>query len=236
MLTIGNTKTAKGEKLGILTGILHLSPGDLSGHQVCPSASQGCLAACLNTAGRGQMTPIQTARIKKTRLFFEDRAAFMQQLAKSIESLIRKAKREGMTPAVRLNGTSDLPWEKIAFGDYRSLFEAFPDVQFYDYTKIRARALKFAKGWMPANYHLTFSATESNHADCEAVAAAGGNVAVVFDHLPETYLGLPVIDGDVTDVRFQDPAGVVVGLKAKGKAKHDTSGFVRKIIPIKVAA
>ena len=233
ILSVGNTKTRKGEKLGVLTGILHLAPGKLSGIQVCGSASVGCLAACLNTAGRGGMTMIQQRRIAKTRWLFDNRSEFMDYLVWSIKAIERKAIRNGMKPAIRLNGTSDLPWEKfwckVNGVDYRNVFEAFPHIQFYDYTKIAKRAVKWARGEMPENYHLTFSASESNESQCEIVAAAGGNIAVVFDKLPETWWNKPVINGDNSDIRFRDPSGVVVGLTIKGKAKYDDSGFVRRV-------
>jgi len=233
VLTYGNTKTAKGEASGYLTGILHLAPGDIAGAQVCPKASEGCLAACLNTAGRGRFDKIQQARINKTRWLFDDRSGFMAALVKSITATVRKAQREGLTPTIRLNGTSDLPWEKfkcVRDGvEYRSPMHAFPEVQFYDYTKIPARAIKWAEGRMPSNYHVTFSASEDNESACRMVSMAGGNVAVVFDQIPGDWYGRKVVNGDETDLRFLDPAGVVVGLKAKGEAKHDNSGFVRKV-------
>jgi len=233
VLTYGNTKTAKGEASGYLTGILHLAPGKLAGIEVCPMASAGCLAACLNTAGRGWVDKIQQARINKTRWLFDDRKGFMQALVWSIEATIRKAEREGMVPTIRLNGTSDLPWEKfkcIRNGvEYRNPMAAFPEVQFYDYTKIPARAIKWAERRMPTNYHVTFSASEDNESACRMVSMAGGNVAVVFDTIPDNWYGRKVVNGDETDLRFLDPAGVVVGLKAKGEAKHDNSGFVRKV-------
>ncbi len=224
LLNVGNPKTAKGESMGYLTGILHMAPVKLSGYQVCPKASAGCAAACLNTAGRGRFDNIQNARIRKTRWFFEDRAGFLEQLRKDILALIRKADREGLKPAVRLNGTSDLPWEK--FID----MEDYPGVQFYDYTKIASRAVKWARGDMPSNYHLTFSKAEDNDAEVAKVIEAGGNIAAVFntkkkDSLPGEYRGAPVHDADKTDLRFLDPRGVA-GLRAKGDAKKDTSGFV----------
>ena len=233
ILSIGNTKTAKGESKGYMTGILHLAPGALSGVQVCPMASEGCLAACLNTAGRGRFDKIQQARINKTRWLFDDRRGFMRALVWSIKATMRKAAREGMTPVFRLNGTSDLPWEKFKCEvdgvEYRNVMEAFPHVHFYDYTKIPARAIKWAEGRMPSNYHVTFSASEDNESACRMVSMAGGNVAVVFDQIPGDWYGRKVVNGDETDLRFLDPAGVVVGLKAKGEAKHDKSGFVRKV-------
>lgn len=217
-----NAKTVKGEKLGYMTGILYLAPSDLSTYQVCAKASAGCREACLYTAGRGAMSNVQKARIAKTRFFFEDRHAFMAQLVVEIKALIKKARKAGMIPVVRLNGTSDIPWERVRVGDYPNIMAMFPEIQFYDYTK-RANRKN-----IPSNYHLTFSLAEDNDADAERALAFGLNVAAVFKGgLPETFMGVPVVDGDETDLRFLDEEGVVVGLKAKGKAKKDTSGFVR---------
>jgi hypothetical protein len=215
LLTLGNTKTVKGEAMGYQTYIMHLAPSTLSGYQTCPMASEGCASACLNTAGRGRFTAIQEARIRKTKWFFEDRESFMIQLVKDIYAAIRKAKREGFTPVFRLNGTSDIRWETVAVLGYRNVMDLFPQVQFYDYTKLPNRRN------IPANYHLTFSRSESN----EHLIPQGMNVAVVFDSLPDMWMGRKVIDGTETDLRFLDEQGVVVGLVAKGKAKKDTSGF-----------
>ena len=176
-------------------------------------------AACLNKAGMGVYSTVQQARINRTKLFFQDRPNFMAQLAKEIKSAKKSAAKAGLKLLVRLNGTSDIAWEKIRVGDYRNLFEMFPDVQFYDYTKIVGRTV-------PENYHLTFSKSESNDADVSVAIRNGLNVAVVFDKLPETYLGRPVVSGDDSDIRVNDPRGVVVGLKAKGPARKDLSGFV----------
>jgi len=217
-----NAKTVKGEKLGYMTGILYLAPSDLSTYQVCAKASPGCREACLYTAGRGAMSNVKKARIAKTRFFFEDRHAFMAQLVVEIKALIKKARKAGMIPVVRLNGTSDIPWERVRVGEYSNIMAMFPEIQFYDYTK-RANRKN-----LPFNYHLTFSLAEDNDADAERALASGLNVAAVFKGgLPETFMGAPVVDGDETDLRFLDGEGVVVGLKAKGKAKRDTSGFVR---------
>lgn len=221
-----NTKTAKGaHDLGIESLILHLAPARLSGHNVCPMASHGCAAACLNTAGRGQFDSTQLARIAKTQKFYADPAAFVNQLGKEIATLERRCQRNGITPAVRLNGTSDIRFELypvVVNGEtFDNLMTAFPGVQFYDYTKIPNRRN------IPANYDLTFSLSECNDRHAIAALASGQNVAVVFDKLPETWGGYPVIDGDKNDFRFLDPRGVIVGLKAKGKAKKDESGFVR---------
>ena len=136
---------------------------------------------------------------------------------------ITMAGRQGLEPAFRLNGTSDLSWEKYEVpGTGKNIFECFPEVQFYDYTKVLGRKTAGIK-----NYHLTFSRAESNEMDARLAASSGMNVAVVFKKdLPATYFGKKVINGDDTDLRFLDEANVIVGLKAKGKAKKDTSGFV----------
>ena len=222
LLSTGNPKLMKGEKKGYLSFVLHLAPAKLSGYNTCPMASAGCALACLNTAGRGGMfkkgettNAIQKARIRKTVQFFENRDTFMGELVKDITLGMKQAERKGMIPVFRLNGTSDIRWETVAVGGFRNVMEMFPTVQFYDYTKIANRRD------LPANYHLTFSRSESN----EATIPADMNVAVVFDVLPDTFLGRPVVNGDDTDLRFLDPVGVVVGLKAKGKGKKDTSGF-----------
>ena len=230
----GNYKTRKGEAIGYKTIGLHLAPADLSGYNVCIKASAGCKAACLNTAGRGAMSSVQRARIAKTRLFIEDRAQFMTRLHSDILTAIKSARRANMVPAARLNLTSDLPWESIRIwkntGDKTTLITlitAFSDVQFYDYTADASRMERWLTGKMPANYHLTFSRKE-NTPDIlvDSIVKSGGNVAVVFDKLPTTWRGHKVIDGDENDLRFLDPVGVIVGLKAKGKAKTDDSGFV----------
>ena len=220
LLGRANTKTLKGEKVGFLTFIMHLAPSWLSGYQVCPMASKGCIYACLNLSGMGKFSNVQAARIAKTKYFFEQREAFMKQLVKEIQAGIKKAAKKGMVPAFRLNGTSDLRWEEIPVGDFANVMLMFPHVQFYDYTKIPNRRN------VPANYHLTFSRSESNET---VLSSIDFNIAVVFDKLPDTYLGRPVIDGTDTDLRFLDAAGVIVGLVANGKAVKDTSGFVVRI-------
>jgi hypothetical protein len=169
---------------------------------------------------------VQNARIAKTRLFFSDKQAFMSQLVKEITSAVKSAARKEMQPCFRLNLTSDLPWEKIRH-DGKSVFDLFPDVRFYDYTKSPARMSAFLAGDMPKNYHLTFSRSESNQAAVDAILKSGGNVAVVFrGMLPKSWGGAPVVNGDETDLRFLDPVGAVVGLVEKGRAKRDASGFV----------
>lgn len=220
LLSTTNYKTSKGEKLGILTGILYLAPAKISGYEVCPMRSAGCTAACLYTAGMGAFSNVQQARIKKTKMFFEQREEFFKLLHKDIKSLIAKAKKENLVPAIRLNGTSDINWVRF------KLFEQYPEVQFYDYTKMLNHLTKDV-----ANYHITFSKNESNDLDCKIALERGYNVAVVFNtkkgvSLPPFWNDYPVYDGDDTDVRFYDPDNHVIGLRAKGMAKKDNSGFV----------
>ena len=222
LLSTGNPKLLKGEKKGYMSFVLHLAPATLSGKETCPKRTAGCTAACLNTAGRGGMfkkgettNAIQQARIRKTKMFFEQREEFLAQLEKDIRLGIKQAEKKGMIPVFRLNGTSDLAWEKYG------IIEKFPEVQFYDYTKINNRKVSHLK-----NYHLTFSKADGNDMDVRIAASNGMNIAAVFREMPETYIGRKVINGDDTDLRFLDPKGVIVGLKAKGKAKNDTTGFV----------
>ena len=236
LLSTANPKIQKGTAKGYLSFILHLAPADLSGKETCPKRTAGCTAACLNTAGRGGMfkkgentNVIQKARIRKTKYFFENRDAFMADLVEDIMRAVNFARRKGLTPVFRLNGTSDLSWEKYPVPNHgKNIFDAFSTLQFYDYTKVLGR--KVAD--LP-NYHLTFSAADGNDADVAKAMAAGMNVAVVFDKLPEEYMGKAVVNADEDDLRFLDPKGVVLGLKAKGRAKKDTLGFVRRVIDIK---
>ena len=230
LLGVGTSyKTIKSEKIGVLTGILYMAPYNLSGKNVCPNASTGCAAACLNTAGRGAMNVVQAARLKKTNRFFEDRQQFLWDLVNEISALRRKAKARGMKAAVRLNGTSDLPYEKYKIRDTgKNIMELFPDIQFYDYTKLETR---ITKGQLPANYHLTFSRAEDNDHKVDQVLEHT-SAAVVFagDALPDTWRRYPVIDGDEHDARFTDAGpGTIIGLLAKGRGKKDETGFVVNI-------
>jgi len=233
LLSTANPKIQKGTEKGYLSFILHLAPATLSGKEVCPKRTKGCTDACLNTAGRGGMfkkgettNMIQKARIRKTEYFFADRAAFMEDLVTDIMKAVNFARRKGLKPVFRLNGTSDLSWEKYPtrYG-HDNIFSQFPTLQFYDYTKVLGR--KTAD--LP-NYHLTFSAADGNDADVEQALAQGMNVTVVYDKIPEG-----VYSADEDDLRFLDPKVGIIGLKAKGRAKKDTSGFVRRTIPIVAA-
>ena len=233
LLSVNNdAKTSKGNASGYLTGILYLAPSNEADgkRDICPHASAGCRSACLFSAGRGKFSNVKSARINKTLRFFDDPKGFVELLEADIISLLRKAEREGLTPCVRLNGTSDLPWESLGGEKRMSLMNRFPHVQFYDYTKNPQRAVRYAEGKMPSNYHLTFSKSECNDSAVETVLRLGGNVAMVFNtkkaqDLPNYYADTRVVDGDLTDVRFNDPVGSIVGLRAKGDATKDTSGF-----------
>jgi hypothetical protein len=238
LLSTGNPKILKGLSQGFNTYILHLAPANVSGYETCAKRTAGCTAACLNTAGRGGMfkrgestNVIQEARKRKTRMFFENRTEFMALLVKDIELGIKQSARLNLVPVFRLNGTSDLAFEKYSVirngVEYDNIFQAFPEVQFYDYTKILGRKVKNI-----SNYQLTFSAADGNDADVFRAISEGLNVATVFglkktEPMPAEYLGRPVFNGDESDLRFLDPKGVIVGLYAKGKAKKDTSGFVK---------
>ena len=239
LLNQGNAKTLKGEVLGYSTFGLHLSPSDKSGFNVCKWASKGCRSACLDTAGRGCMSNVQTSRINKTKRFFKNKFVFMSDIRVEICKAIISAAKKQMIPCFRLNLTSDVEWEKLfrykrdfskkVFHLYKSnIVEDFPNVNFYDYTKGFYRMRKWLDGKMPKNYHLTFSRSENtSEYKMKTILELGGNVAVVFrGSLPKTYLGYKVIDGDESDLRFKDPKGVIVGLVEKGLAKKDETGFV----------
>ena len=229
LLTTGNAKIVKGEKLGYITKGIHLAPARLSGFEVCQWRSKGCTASCLNTAGRGRMDSIQKSRVAKTKLFFTQQLDFLAKLSKEISSSIKSATKKGMKSVFRLNLTSDIAWESVFFNEDkpRSIFDKFSNVQFYDYTKSFGRMKEFIQGKLPTNYHLTFSRSEHNDKLCRLVLAMGGNVAVVFrNQLPKSWHGFAVVNGDDNDLRFLDRQGVVVGLIEKGMAKKDESGFV----------
>ena len=221
-----DSKTVKGEKYGYLTGIFYGSPAQESGVlNACPHSSEACRFHCLYKQGRASVfQTIKEARIRKTKEFKFESETFREKLRKEIFLLVKKAKAKGMIPAIRLNGTTDFPWEKIPVGGKANLMECFPEVQFYDYTPNPFRP--YSK--LPVNYHLTFSRKEDNEAQVDYAISRGVNVAVVFrsKQFPETYKGRPVINGDLSDLRFLDPRGVIVGLSAKGTAKKDMSGFV----------
>lgn len=224
LLGVSNAKTSKGEDLGYLTGILYMAPSDMvEGLNLCPFSSDGCRKACLFTAGRGKFKNVEEARIKKSIFYRDHRKDFLLSLKKDILKLVGRAKRLNMIPCIRLNGTSDILWENQKI-DGQTLFDIFPEVQFYDYTPNPYRTN------LPENYHLTFSKKEDNDKDCDHVINTTDlNVAIVFDKIPEMYKGRKVINGDKHDLRFLDDNGVIVGLKAKGDARKDESGFVVRL-------
>jgi hypothetical protein len=226
LLTTNNAKTIKGEKLGYITYILYMSAytQNAKGINVCSHASAGCAASCLVGSGFGGMyTGVQKGRIEKTNYFLSNRTAFLFQLKSEIEKAIRKHEGNAIV-TIRLNGTSDLPYEKYKVFDGKNIFEIFPSVQFYDYTK---NYLRFNKV-LPSNYHLTFSRSETNHDKAMELLKRGINVAMVFDKLPSTFEGFEVINADLDDLRFLDKKGVICGLKYKkmtGKGANNAEAF-----------
>jgi len=224
LLSVGhNNKTVKSDKLGeYLTGILYLAPYKTSGYNLCPNATVGCSTGCLYWAGFGRYTSIQQSRIKKTKLFIEERELFKKILTKDINAFLRECKQKNRKPCLRLNGLSDIPLENI----WPSLFNKYDNIQFYDYTKSPKRMNKFLNRQLPRNYYLIFSRSENNEHLCPTFLRRGGNVAIVFEQMPKLWNRFKVIDGDKHDLRFIEPRPRVVGLLPKGRAKHDTTGFV----------
>ena len=216
-------KTIKGREIGFLTGILYLAPYTLSGVNLCPFAKVAeCHVACLNTAGRGNFSNVKNARLRKAKLFNENRGEFFAQLIEDIHKLKAQAKKQKLQAVIRLNGTSDIEWENIKVtGDY-TIFNLFPDLQFYDYTKNPNRKN------LPDNYDLTFSysGVESFIKFNRQALANNMRVATVFKILPAEFMGREVINGDDHDARFIEDKNIIVGLKAKGKARQDKTGFV----------
>jgi hypothetical protein len=234
-LSIDNPKAIKAQKLGWLNGINYMAPHKLASTterliNLCANASPACINLCLGkTSGNAALYPtVLRSRIAKAQWFMADRKAFMRAFIKAAARLERDAAAASLLPCLRPNGATDIPWEGIKAEDGRTIFEHFPAMQFVDYTKSLKRALLHAAGKMPANYHLTFSRSETNESDCLRVLEAGGNVAAVFaGPFPSTWHGFPVVNGDLSDLRHLDPKGVVVALSPKGRvAKADQSGFV----------
>ena len=231
ILTTDNTKTKHGEDQNIFTGIVYMAPNTIAGRgNVCADATEGCILGCLYSAGRGKFSNVEQARINRAQYFFDDNKAYMQQLIKEIEAHIRKANRKNMVPAIRLNGTSDIPYERVKY-DGKTLMEIFQGLVYYDYTKSKARALK-------QPYNLTFSRSGENDEDCLELLSNNVNVAVVFDRymgesLPKTWRGYEVIDGDISDTRFLDKRGVVVGLHLK-KTIEDVESLYPFVVKTKI--
>lgn len=225
-----NTKTAKNARE---TRILYLAPAfqNSKKYTVCSHASEGCIASCLFSAGRGAFQSVQVARSRRTEFMLRHRAEFLQLLFKEIERFNALMKKRGTIGAVRLNGTSDMDFlyllEKAG-----TPVQSFKHLRFYDYTKNHVKWHRynmmnrmFLGG---VNYTLCFSRSECNQDETLRVLQSGGTVSVVFrdDKLPETWNGFRVVDGDKRDDLMLDNRNVVLGLRAKGKAKKDASGFV----------
>lgn len=224
-------KIAKGEKINMATYAIYFAPYKLSGYNVCSKATIECIMGCLNTSGRVKMDAkniIVTARTNRTIAFYEQREKFMNLLIAEISRYKKWAASKGMDFSVRLNGTSDLSPEIFkAFG--QNVLELFPDVQFYDYTKVANRVRLTEKY---KNYHLTFSYTGANWNESEMALKNGVNTAVIFDvkrgkALPETFNGYKVIDGDISDYRPYDEKGVIVGLRWKHIANRANNDAIR---------
>lgn len=241
LLSTNNAKTIKGEKLGYITYILYMSPftANSKGINVCSHASKGCADSCLVGSGFGGMyTSVKQGRINKTEHFLRDRVDFLNQIKDEIAKAIKKNEGKAIV-TIRLNGTSDLPYEKYkVFEGGKNIFELYPEVQFYDYTK---NYLRFDKE-LPTNYHLTFSRSETNNDKAIELLKRGFNVAMVFDKLPTEFEGYKVINADEDDLRFLDEKNVVCGLKYKkmtGKGANNKlafeSGFAIKTQLDKVA-
>jgi len=233
-----NAKLVKGITKKADVMILHFLPHNRADvlmdrkvkRTMCPFAIMAqCHEACLNTAGRGGIikkgettNTIEIARLRRTLLFLDEREKFLTQLHKEITAFVIRCKKNDKKPCVRLNGTSDIQWE-YELHEGKNMFEHFPEVQFYDYTKIPTRKVDNIP-----NYHLTWSYSEANEKYAKLFDKVPNNKAVVFrdKDLPKMFRGLKVIDGDKTDMRFLDESNIVVGLKAKGKARKDYTGFV----------
>ena len=217
-----NAKLSKNAKYDYESYILYLAPYNQNslGVNLCGGASKGCASDCLFTSGRGAFSSVMNARINKTEYFLHSRVEFLSQLAEELRQISRKG--EGKKISVRLNGTSDIDWVKMFQSTIGFDILSLQNIQFYDYTKIVSRMDKYAD----SNYQLTFSRSEDNDDKVDYCISKGYNVAIVFDELPSEYKGVRVVDGDESDLRFLDDKGVVVGLKAKGKARKSDNGFV----------
>ena len=244
LLSTNNSKTIKGEKLGYMTYILYLAPHtqNSKGINICSHASKGCAKACLFGSGSARFDNVQLGKTNKTEWFLHNRVEFLEKLDKEIIAIKKKAIHKDtenvLTPTIRLNGTSDIAWEKFKIRDNKNIFDLHSDIQFYDYTKNHVRFEK----QLPTNYHLTFSMSEDNKDKSLELLSKGHNVAMVFgikneNQLPNEYLGYKVINGDKDDLRFLDDKNVIVGLKyklltgkgSKGKNDYSENDFIIKL-------
>jgi len=222
-------KMEKSQKYKYLSEILHLAPSNIGGVNICPNASPECIKLCLNTSGRGQMTSVQKSRLNKKFYFLADRLKFLNHLDHEIKLSYARASRKGFKYTVRLNGTSDLPFERYKLENGLNLMDNNPHVQFIDYTKVTNRLNK--KNKIPKNYSLTYSQAENNLKDVKQVLKTKYNIATVFrKKLPKKWLGRKVINGDLSDLRhLEDGKKIIVGLIAKGKAIKNFNGFVQDV-------
>lgn len=233
LLSQGSTKINKSNTIQdeYFSRILYLAPDNLADGKrtVCPYAKIAkCNEACLNSSGMGVFSNVQQARIRKTLMFLNETEKFFDLLIKDIDKFVKECDKMDKKPALRLNGTSDIQWEAIEVGGYENIFAMYPQIQFYDYTKIPTRKVSHI-----ANYHLTWSYSQANDKYASLFEKVPYNKAVVFfDALPSMFKGLKVIDGDKHDMRFLDKTNSVVGLLAKGKAKQDDTGFVIKALQV----
>lgn len=234
LLSSNNVKTVKGEKKNFKTFILYMSPftQNSKGVNLCPMASKGCASACLFESGFGGIyTSVKQGRIEKTEFYLSNRLAFLDKLVIEISKLEKKFKDSEFTLAIRLNGTTDISYEKQITSNGKTIFDTFPNVQFYDYTKNYTRFNKV----LPINYHLTFSLSETNFDKAMELLNKGVNVAMVMSKLVDNLFGYQVVNGDETDLTFLQPKNVIVGLRykkitGKGGAEKNKlaleSGFV----------
>ena len=222
-------KMEKSQKYKYLSEILHLAPANIGGVNICPNASPECIKLCLNTSGRGQMTSVQKSRLNKKFYFLADRLKFLNHLDREIKLSYARARRKGFKYTVRLNGTSDLPFERYKLENGLNLMDNNPQVQFIDYTKVTNRLDK--KNKIPKNYSLTYSQAENNLKDVKQVLKTKYNIATVFrKKLPKKWLGRKVINGDISDLRhLEDGKKIIVGLIAKGRAIKNFNGFVQDV-------
>lgn len=224
-----SSKIKKGLKYDEMTYILYLAPALLSGYNVCPMSTKECIRLCLNESGHNRIdiheNTINKARITKTKLFFENRPFFMAWLIDEIRSAQSKAAAAGMNFSVRLNGTSDLSPEQFNL-DGKNILELFPEVQFYDYTKVHRRIQLTQKY---SNYDITFSYSGENMLQCQDALLQNVRVAVVFEEVPSEFWGRVVVDGDAYDMRYQDDGGVIIGLKYK-KVRNNLDAFKNKFV------
>ena len=229
LLGSGTYKMSKSQKFKYLSEILHLAPANIGGVNICPNASPVCIDLCLNTSGRGQMNTVQKSRLNKKFYFLADRLKFLNHLDHEIKLSYARAKRKGFKYTVRLNGTSDLPFERYKLENGLNLMDNNPQVQFIDYTKVTNRLDK--KNKIPKNYSLTYSQAENNLKDVKQILKTKYNIATVFrKKLPKKWLGRKVIDGDLSDLRhLEDGKKIIVGLTAKGKAIKNFNGFVQDV-------